>query len=294
MVAGFELSDFLRRTKNIKRRLIDEVPAEELYRVERDYKCCGIHSPHEYAIYPNSCCGETLGISLCPYAHGCFLPYYYWETLYETWRLIGDCLKIVFFIVLTFCCFSRSIRSKEDRENLDDTNRSTIDEEDLWLTEERKDRTQSEKDHSESPYAMSDSRATRVRLFKLGDLSTNKEDVDEFESCNSECKSDSKVCSIQNPEGCKENTETDIRKTTISNENIANNEVSETIFSSEENIINVEHATEQSLSSLEENVVDVEHATEQTISAEENIVDVEHGTEQAADEKDKNEQNHKI
>lgn len=95
---------------------------------------------------------------------------------------------------------------------------STINDEDLWLMEERSSSIKSEEDLGADSQSKMYGREVSF-VGGLGDVSTpNKED---FESCYCEMKSESEVCSIQNPEACGENTDT---KTLILTENIKNNE----------------------------------------------------------------------
>lgn len=139
LFAGFELYSCLKRKEGFHQRLIHEYTIEELHKIENKYKCCGVYGPDEYAVYPESCCGIINGITLCPYVHGCEKPFYYWESLKETWRVIGDALKFFCIVLLSFFCFSQSIPNKEYIENEVDTTEGIVDDEDLWVMEEKEE-----------------------------------------------------------------------------------------------------------------------------------------------------------
>lgn len=197
---GFEIYEFNIRTENIHQRL-NYVTEQELHKIESSYKCCGKTGPADYAHYPKSCCGFLHGVHLCPYIHGCEKPYYYWESLKETWRFIGDFLKFVFMFVMIYFCFSQSMKSKEEEQEDDDENSENMYErnfveEDLWLIEDNRKNIYSEKTVLPSQPSVVYQDNNEKRSDGISDaFDANKVDFEQFESCYSV----GKVCPIRDP-----------------------------------------------------------------------------------------------
>lgn len=196
--------DFYNRTKNIYERLLERVAKNELHEVERKYKCCGITGYGEYSKVPESCCGEVFHLYFCPYVIGCKEPYYYWESLSETWRGIGDIVRLGLITAIATLCFILSMKEEIDDEDYF-KNRSTIMEEDnIWsMVERNKSSSESDKRSSESTNLKA---KKMLAQLKIVEETSSILDVGRHEKCGSSCdevQMDKQECSLEHPELCR-------------------------------------------------------------------------------------------